>query len=345
MISSPYESVEKGSLIMAENHHEKESINSDLRFVRSFLPDQEDFLRLLDDLPFGCYILRPDQEVLFWNQEAERLIGYMPEEVIGKRCVDLPFSCSFISGEEIPSPSCPAMVAYHSRQVQTMKMFMRKKDGNNLLIRNTLIPLSDVQGNVRQLIALFIPVTEDPYGEDLMRDIYEVATRDPLTCLPNRKYMESCIAEELARYERTGHPFAVLFADLDRFHDINNLYGHSVGDSLLKEFGFRLRRFSRRTDRFCRWGGDEFVGVLQLKLPVDIHGVAERFLQLSNSTEIVVDGQRISCNAAIGITVVRREDNTKSIIARADRYMFLAKGQSTSHIVTDDSAAGTGDQQ
>lgn len=322
---------EKGSIISSGNDTAEIT-----RTLGAIMPDGDELFRILNDLPFGCYILSPGQMVLFWNREASRLIGYAPEEVIGKRCAQLPFSCSFVSGEAIPAPSCPAIVACRSKQVNTMKMFMRKKNGDNLLIRNTMIPLKGENGDVSEMMSLFIPVTEDPYDEDIMRDIYEVATRDSVTCLPGRKYMESYISEELERYKRTGHPFAVMYADVDHFHDVNNLYGHSAGDDLLKEFGLSLHTYGRRTDRFCRWGGDEFVGVLQLKSEEDIGGLSRRFLQLSKNTEIVADGRRISCMASIGITVVREDDDLESVIARADKYMFLAKEEKGDRVVTDE---------
>lgn len=303
---------------------------------RNVLSDREYLLQILDDLPFGCYVLRPDQKVIYWNQEAERLIGYTPEEVVGKRCGELHFACSFVSGGEIPMPSCPAITAYRTERVQTMKMFMRRKNDDNLMIRNTMIPLRDGEGKVRNLVALFFPVTEDPYDDEQMQNLYEVATRDPLTCLPGRKYMESCIDEEIERYRRTGHPFALMYSDVDRFHDVNNIYGHNAGDELLRAFGHRLRSFGRRTDRFCRWGGDEFVGILQLRSEEDMRGLANRFRALSGSTEIVVDGKVISCMSAVGITLVREDDNRDSIVARADRYMFRAKAEKSIRVVTDE---------
>ncbi len=171
-----------------------------------------------------------------------------------------------------------------------------------------------------------------------MQDIYEVATRDPLTCLPGRKYMESCIGEELERFHRTGHPFAILFADANRFHDINNAYGHATGDALLRIIGLNLRRYGRRADRFCRWGGDEFVGILQLRDPSEVEQAAERFQKLAAEEKIAVDGVSVSIQAAIGITVVREGDDLKSLVSRADRYMYLAKVRAGNLIVTDASA-------
>ena len=297
-----------------------------------------DLMRALDDIPFGSYLLRPDHTVLYWNREAETLLGYTREEVLGRRCVDLSIGCSFVTGGFIQRGNCPAVVAYTTGRPQTMQMFMRCKDGKNLLIRNTLIPLRGESGEITELLSLFLPAVDGPCDQSLVRDIYEVATRDPLTCLPGRRYMESCIEEELERFKRTGHPFAVLFADANNFHDVNNTYGHTAGDALLRIIGLDLRKYGRRADRFCRWGGDEFVGLLQLRDPSEIEQAAKRFQKLSRREEIDVDGVQISCQAAIGITVARKDDDVKSLITRADRYMYLAKQNEESLIVTDASA-------
>ncbi|MDY6333454.1 MAG: PAS domain-containing protein, partial [Lachnospiraceae bacterium] len=74
--------------------------------------------QFLDEIPFGSYILQPDQTVLYWNQEAEHLLGYRSQEVVGKRCVDLPFGCSFVNGDQIEGSSCPALAAFYSGQAQ-----------------------------------------------------------------------------------------------------------------------------------------------------------------------------------------------------------------------------------
>lgn len=217
---------------------------------------------------------------------------------------------------------------------------MHCKDGKNLLIRNTLIPLRNSDGEITRLLSVFMPVSDGAYDQKLVRDIYEVATRDPLTCLPGRKYMESCIREEIVKYQRTGHPFAVMFADVNNLHKINNLYGHNAGDVLLRSMGLDFRKFGRQTDRFCRWGGDEFVGLLQLRNAEDVKGAAKRFGKLSSKTEIEIDGKRIVCQASIGITVVRSDDDANSIISRADRYMYLAKERDDDRVVTDENASG-----
>lgn len=305
----------------------------------------ESLKRILDDIPFGSYLLRPDHTILYWNREAETLLGYSRKDVLEKKCGDLPMGCSFVTGGIILHENCPAVVAYTTERPQTMQMFMHCRDGKNLLVRNTLIPLRGENGEVTELLSLFLPAAEGPCDQALVRDIYEVATRDPLTCLPGRKYMESCIGEELERFRRTGHPFAVLFADANRFHDINNTYGHATGDALLRIIGLDLRKYGRRADRFCRWGGDEFVGILQLKDPSEIEQAARRFQKLAAMEKIDVDGVTVSVQAAIGVTVVREGDELKSLISRADRYMYLAKQRGEDLIVTDATEGQAAGQQ
>ncbi|MGI6112310.1 MAG: EAL domain-containing protein, partial [Bilifractor sp.] len=112
-------------------------------------------LTLMDAMPIGCYILRPDQKILYWNREAEKLLGFTASEMQGMKCVDMPLGCSFTNGDRIPGGSCPALVAFATGKAQSMQMFMRKKDGTDLLIRNTLVPLRDQNGKINELVSFF----------------------------------------------------------------------------------------------------------------------------------------------------------------------------------------------
>ena len=295
----------------------------------------QSLLQLLDEMPIGSYIIRPDHTVVYWNPEAESLLGFTSEEMCGRKCIDMPLGCSFASGGRIQGQFCPAVVAYRTGRSSSLQMFMRRKDGSDLLVRNVLMPLKDQDGRVTQLLSFFFPLADKDYDSTMLRDLYEMATRDALTCLPGRKYMEACLQEEMEKFKRTGNPFAVLFADMDYLHEINNTHGHETGDKMLKEIGLMLRRNSRKADRFCRWGGDEFVGLLQLKQLEDIKSAAIRLKTAAEKCEIEVRGRKISCQTAIGITVVRDDDTIRSLVDRADRYMYEAKKIVGNQIVTD----------
>ena len=133
----------------------------------------------------------------------------------------------------------------------------------------------------------------------------------------------------------SGNFFAILFADMNNFHAINNTYGHDAGDAILRMLALALRKYGRKTDRFCRWGGDEFVGLLQLRDPQEIITAARRLKKISEECCEVVDGKKIYCEAAIGITVVKEDDTIDSLIKRADTYMYQEKKKKKDRIITD----------
>lgn len=326
---------------LSEELFEGEIHNADLSEDRRTC-SMEAVHRLLDAAPFGCYALKPDHTIVYWNHEAERLLGYSLSGMIGRRCTEMPLRCSYTSGEAIPLDQCPAIYALATGEPKSVQMFMRGKDGKDLLIRNTLVPMRDDEGKITRIVSFFIPLADESYEPSLVRRIYEAATKDPVTGLPGRRYMEACIEDALELYHRTGRAFAILFADIDGFHEVNNRYGHKMGDRLLASFGSALREHGRKTDAFCRWGGDEFVGILQLKDTEDIKGAAQRFLKVAEGAEAAMGSHEASCRVSIGITAVRKGDDQKSVVDRADRYMFIAKKRHSDRIVTDYSKEAAG---
>src|SRR5690606_32826077 len=95
--------------------------------------------------------------------------------------------------------------------------------------------------------------------EALQSSLLEQATRDALTGLFNRRYLDETMVREFARAERTREPLSVVLLDLDRFKDLNDASGHAAGDEVLRELGLLLRAHTRRADIACRYGGEEFL--------------------------------------------------------------------------------------
>ena len=293
---------------------------------------------LMEEIPIGCMIIRPDCTVLFWNREAQNLLGYAPEEMIGRKCDRMPMGCAFANGAAIPADGCPARMSLAQGRVRTVEMFLKSKDGRDVLLRNTLVPVRDAASGRSEIAAFFTPLADRRYDRSLVRAIYEVATRDPVTGLPGRKYMESCLDAAIESYRRTGRLFAVLFADVDDFHAVNNSYGHKVGDAVLHAIGRALRKYARKSDQFCRWGGDEFVGLLQIRSPQGAADAAARFMKIAAECHAEADSGPIPVNTAIGIALPRQGDDASTIIERADRLMYAAKQRGKGQVEVDDEA-------
>lgn len=166
--------------------------------------------------------------------------------------------------------------------------------------------------------------------------LIEVAAfHDSLTELPNRLYMESILKVRFYEYHKLFRPFAVMFMDIDHFHDFNIKYGHVAGDMMLKSFADSIKENVRHEDVIGRWGGEEFVGVCPVPYEKDAVPIANRLRDVVNQAYIIKDGNKLSVTVSIGVTFVREEDTLKSIVDRADRLLFKAKQAGRDRIMID----------
>jgi diguanylate cyclase (GGDEF)-like protein len=155
----------------------------------------------------------------------------------------------------------------------------------------------------------------------------ELACTDTLTGLPNRVLFASRAAEAICKHQDEGGTLAVMVLDLDRFKLINDTYGHSFGDELLKVVAPRLRSSTRASDLVVRLGGDEF-GVLvhDSAVELDVGAIAER-LTSAWSEPFWVNGIVVHTHASTGIAVARSpEDTAESLLRDADAAMYATKG-------------------
>jgi diguanylate cyclase (GGDEF)-like protein len=161
---------------------------------------------------------------------------------------------------------------------------------------------------------------------DLNRNLEQASNSDPLTGLPNRRYMTGRLKEAVAEAER--HPergFALMLADIDRFKAINDTFGHAVGDEVLKGVAGAMTTVLREYDVCARWGGEEFLLLFPGCSPAAMHLVAERLLHTVRQTprpRDLADGLTIS----IGHTMFRPGESIDDTLQRADAAMYRAKG-------------------
>lgn len=297
----------------------------------------------LNELPMGCYIIKPDQVITFWNRKAEDLLGYTADQMVGGKCSTSRLECCDCNEKRVPQHMCPGVRAFSTGETQTVNVVFHKADGKGLMVKNTLIPIRNEKGEITESIGVFLPAGKGDIDFNVVTEIYEKATMDTVTGLPGRRFMEACVQDSLELYRRNGVKFAVFFADVDNLHDINNTYGHETGDKILRILGDEMRKQGRRTERLCWWGGDEFVAVIHINDPRDIIGASRRLAAVAGNIETECDGRRVSVSISVGITAVRPDDDGKKIVDRADRYMYLAKKLPDKNIVTDFNVDDLGD--
>lgn len=159
-------------------------------------------------------------------------------------------------------------------------------------------------------------------------EIENLAYHDPLTGLPNRSLFFDRLILALAQAHRYGHRSAVLFLDLDRFKEINDSLGHSIGDGLLRMAGDRIRHCLTDGDTVARFGGDEFTALLpQIDHIEEAARTAERILQVIRLPFFVGD-RELFVTASIGVSVYPNDGlAAENLVKNADTAMYRAKEQ------------------
>jgi diguanylate cyclase (GGDEF)-like protein len=152
-------------------------------------------------------------------------------------------------------------------------------------------------------------------------EFQQLATRDSLTGLSNRRLGEERLAAEVARSERHGHPLSVLMLDLNRFKGINDRYGHAAGDLVLKAFAVRLNKVIRASDLAARLGGDEFLVILPECPPDRIPLLLNRLGQL----EVPWKEEKLTIASAAGWAGYQNGETPAQLIERADKSLYASK--------------------
>jgi len=152
-------------------------------------------------------------------------------------------------------------------------------------------------------------------------EFLKLAMLDPLTGLPNRRCVQERLATEISRARRYKSALTVLMLDLDNFKQLNDRYGHTVGDSAMTIFAERLRTAIRGSDLAVRMGGDEFV----VLLPACNIGQVQRVLGRLSPLEIEVEGKQIPFAFSAGWTEYRQGERPEQLLERADSALYAEK--------------------
>ena len=165
----------------------------------------------------------------------------------------------------------------------------------------------------------------------------EAALYDKLTSLYNRRYLESHLPPMLASSTGRGRQLSLMVLDIDYFKAVNDTYGHSAGDDVLKGFAARIKRVIRQADLVCRQGGEEFVVVMPDTSLAVASIIAERVRATVQSEPFPIDGgeRKIPVTVSIGLAESSGNPNPESLFDRADRALYRSKHAGRNRVTAD----------
>jgi len=274
-----------------------------------------------------------DGVIEYANPAFERSTGYSRAEAIGRtpRIVK--------SGKQTQAYYEHLWRTILAGEVFGDVLINRRKDGTLYYEEETITPLKDANGVITHFISTGKDVTERMQTQERLQ---YMAQHDALTELPNRLLLLDRLKQSLARARWHERLVAVLFIDLDRFKTINDSLGHEAGDRLLQQLAERFIRAVREGDTVARFGGDEFVILLDdVASDKDVGMVAQKVLDALTAPFLVQD-QNLYITASIGVSLFPGDgEDSSTLLKHADTAMYRAKelGKNTYQFYSSDMSA------
>jgi diguanylate cyclase (GGDEF)-like protein/PAS domain S-box-containing protein len=273
--------------------------------------------RLFDGFEDGVVVIDGSGRIEAINPGAAALFGGT-ESAVRNWLWPAPASDA---SEEVVHPAVEALL--DGRPRVGVEMPARAADGLRRWLAVSARPVLDpASGCVQSVVCSFTDVTE---RRAVREDLERQATVDPLTGLFNRRYLESRLAAEASRAQRSRMPLALALADLDRFKQVNDRHGHAGGDRALRAFAAVLRETLRTEDVVARFGGDEFCVLFPATTAQAALVPLQRLLGQLASREIESPCGAFHVAGSFGLAALRPGMGPAALLAKADAALYAAK--------------------
>ncbi|HEY6871828.1 MAG TPA: EAL domain-containing protein [Geobacteraceae bacterium] len=288
------------------------------------LAENEDRLRMLkeavDCLPIGITMSDVDGRIIYVNPAEAEIHGCTIDDLTGREAGQSAHRCP---AKPFPPEELSGIGVWKRESVN------QRKSGEEFPVQLTSIAVRNAEGRCLGTVTACEDITGRKEAE---QKIYRLAYYDPLTGLPNRRMFMDRLHQALAFAHREERKLALVFLDLDNFKDINDTQGHDFGDKLLRLVAQRLSSAMRESDTLSRFGGDEFVMVLNsVSCQESAAAAAQRIISRFDQP-FVIEGRQVYSSVSIGIALYPDDGtDTESLFRCADSAMYHAKSEGRAH--------------
>lgn len=302
-------------LVVLHHTHQNKIISQELKRIESQLHT------IINNLDVGIWSFDiPNQSLLLVNNQFAQLVGKQKEEII----LNPTIWKSAIFPNDIQEEE-KWFSDLMSGQAVTTEMYFEHNNASTLYFESKVFPVKDETGNVVRLDGILVDIT----NRVLFNKRSEfIAYHDELTLLPNRRKFKEMLHSQKHRANKNNHRFAVLYMDMNKFKEINDKYGHAIGDLYLKEVASRLQLLKSENQDIFRIGGDEFTIIFyDVKDKIQIEAWIQQLLDAFKEPFITEDkSEQIHILTSIGIAVYPDDAvDTGLLVNHADLAMYEAK--------------------
>jgi len=283
------------------------------------------YRKVLDNLFDAICIVDEDGKVSYWNAAAEEMSGYESSEIVGRRCEDIASMYIDKNGDSLAKTFCPSSSSQKSDEVQIIeKAFFHHKEGYRVPVAVRILPIT-YKGSIVGAVQIIRDLSSNITLEQIMRQLEQLAMYDPITELPNRKYIEQNIIARLAELQRYGWVFGTLFISIDEFGNMKEKFGKDILNKILRVVAMTMRNTLRPFDVVGRWRDEYFVVVVSNVAEEQLQIVAERLRRLVENSTITIGDSEIRTTISVGGTIASERDKIDFVLRKASEQMLQAK--------------------
>lgn len=293
----------------------------------NILLKSDNILEFFAYLHEGMFVTDTENIIQYWNNAAEKITGYQSMDIIGKQCCDSFLIIESNNKSLCTSRSCTFIDSLLNGKRCRFEAYLQHKDGYRIPVSLQTLPLYDNQKKIIGVAHFFLDNSPREFWEKELAYLQDMSTIDALTGLRNRRYAEIVLNSKLDELRAGGMSIGVLFIDIDNFKNVNDNFGHDVGDSILKMIAKTILNNTREPDTIVRWGGEELIAIIISNgIQHKLYKIAEKIRKLiSQSMLPLEDGSMICVTVSIGATTAYPSDTVDTLIKRADHLMYQAK--------------------
>lgn len=297
--------------------------------------ESELFRSLLDDFYDGVYFVDCNRVITYWNAAAERITGYSVGEAVGISCADNLLQHVSQDGTPLCLGGCPVSATLLDGAKREADVFLHHKEGHRVPVTVRVVPIRDPDGAIIGAVEVFNDSSAKMTALQRVRELEDVAFHDPLTGVANRALTEITLRARHDELRRYGWQYGVLFADIDHFKRVNDIYGHETGDRALQMVAGTFKGVVRASDLVGRWGGEEFVVLVVNVDEAKLRTAARRLLQLVRTSRLDLASGSLNVTVSIGAVQARPEETPEQVVHRADQLMYRSKHAGRDRVTTD----------
>jgi diguanylate cyclase (GGDEF)-like protein/PAS domain S-box-containing protein len=288
----------------------------------------EIFRLVLEELLTGVYLVDCEQKVHFWNSGAERITGYLCQEMIGRPMPENTFSGKANKETDAGSENSPLIEAIREGKPIQADAYLRHKQGHRVPVRLRAIPIRNGQNRLIGAAACFDENTSVSEWNRRRIKLAEFGCIDDDTGVPNIEFILTQLRECLDSYDKHHIPFGVLCIEVDRMDDLHASYGQIAVESIMRVVAQTLENSLRPADWLGRWTDKRFLAILTECRAVEFGEIGKRLQDMVSCSETDWWGDKLSVTVSFNGTAARQGDTIESLLERVQETLPEDAGSS-----------------